>query len=67
MAVIVLLLAVIIVLVSANLISAVAYKKLLLVTPKWAWTIRIIIFLSVAVVLATACLVIFFLSVPFER
>jgi hypothetical protein len=67
MGIIVLLFAVIIVLLSAHLISAVAYKKLVLVTPKWAWPVRILIFISVAMVLAAACLFIFFLSVPFER
>jgi hypothetical protein len=67
MGIIVLLFAVIIVLLSAHLISAVAYKKLVLVSPKWAWPIRIFIFISIAAVLATACLAIFLMTIPFER
>jgi hypothetical protein len=67
MGILVLFFAVIIVLVSAHLISAVAYKKLVLVTPKWAWPVRILIFLSVAVILTIASFVIFLTTIPFER
>jgi hypothetical protein len=67
MGIILLLFAVIIVLVSAHLVSAVAYKKLVLVTPRWAWPVRILIFLSVAVILTIASFIIFLSAFPFER
>jgi hypothetical protein len=67
MGIILLLFAVIIVLVSAHLVSAVAFKKLVLVTPRWAWPVRILIFLSVAVILTIASFIIFLSAFPFER